>query len=67
MNLPEQIDTRVMFGNPFNSTITIERNGERITERVDKQKCNRCNKIHAGGCLKEVTNLTGRWFFIRDD
>lgn len=68
-NLPEQIDTRMMFGNPFDSTITIEKNGKRITEKVpvDGQKCHGYDKIHAGGCLKEVTNLTGRWFFIRDD
>ena len=66
-NLPEQINTKVMFGNPFDNTITIERNGERITERVDKQKGDRWDKIHAGGCLREVTNLTGRWFFIKDD
>jgi len=66
-NLPEQIDTRVMFGNFFDGTLTIERHGERIIERVDNQTRSQCDKIHNGGCMKEVTNLTGRWFFIKDN
>ena len=53
-NLPEQVDMRVMFGNPFDNTITIERNGERITERLDGKKCKGCDRVHWGRFIKEI-------------
>jgi len=53
-NLPEQQNERVMYGNPFDDTITIERNGKGDTEKASKRGCNKCWKNHKGRCLKEV-------------
>jgi len=59
-------DTRVMYGNPFDNTITIEKNGKLITEKVDK-RCGKCNIIHLGRCMKKVSMKRGRWFLIEEE
>ena len=58
-------DTRIMYGNPFDSTITIERNGKVITENTCK-KCPKCDIIHDGRCMKKATIGKGRWFFLNE-
>ena len=67
MNTPEQMGTRVMFGNPFDRTITIEKMGEAITEKIEDSLCRKCEKSHHGKCLLEVELPKGRWFFIDDN
>jgi len=63
--LPEQMSVRVMFGNPFDNTITIEKNGATVVQRVERPNCDSCGKAHRGGkCLKEVADMKGRWFFV---
>ena len=62
--LPEQLGVRVMFGNPFDSTITISRNGETVTENVERPSCDGCGKSHVGACVRRMTDMRGRWFFL---
>jgi len=47
--LPEQMSVRVMFGNPFDNTITIERNGATlVVQQVARGACDSCGKAHGG-------------------
>ena len=46
--LPEQMSVRVMFGNPFDNTITIERNGATIVQQVTRGACDSCGKAYRG-------------------
>ena len=64
--LPEQLGVRVMFGNPFDSTITISRNGETVTEQIKQPPCGGCDKVHVGPCIKRMTDMRGRWFFVKE-
>ena len=66
-NTPEQMGTRIMFGNPFDRTITIQKMGETITENIENTVCKKCEKSHPGKCLMEVELPKGRWFFIDDN
>ncbi|KAG0125756.1 hypothetical protein HOY82DRAFT_542949 [Tuber indicum] len=60
----EQLENcRVMFGNPFDGTITIERNGEVVVEMVTKPPCDGCGRTHRGPCLKRVADMRGRYFY----
>jgi len=65
-NLPEQIDTRVMFGNPLDNTVTLEKDGKVVVERVRDGKCERCEKSHSRRCLADMTHLPGRSFFVKE-
>lgn len=65
-NLPEQIDTRVMFGNPVDNAVTLQKDGKVVVERVGDGKCKRCEKSHSGRCLTAMTHLPGRWFFVKE-
>lgn len=68
-SLPEQLGVRVMYGNPFDSTITISKNGETVCESILKtmKACKYCNNYHRGKCKKKVLDVrAGRWFFIGD-
>jgi len=53
-NLSEQQNERVMYGNSFDNTITIERNGRGVTEKALAKGYNQCWKSHKERCLKEV-------------
>jgi len=66
-NVPEQMNTRVMFGNPFDGTITVEIDGKWCIKRLDKIPCLGCGKVHTGRCVKEMADLNGRWFFVGKD
>jgi len=63
----EQLDTRVVYGNPFNHTITIERNGLHITEQTPMKGCDGCSFSHSSECLKRISTLKGKWFFCPAD
>jgi len=65
-NTESHDDTRVIYGNSIDNTITIEKNGQVITEKVDK-RCRKWNKIHLGRCMKKVSMKRGRWFFIEEE
>ena len=43
-NLPEQLNERVRYGNPFENRITIERNGKGVTEKALIRGCGKCQK-----------------------
>ena len=58
------LEVRVMYGNPFDGTIMIEKNGSVIKEIAKKPPCDGCGKTHEGPCLKEIDDLRGRWFYI---
>jgi len=64
--LPEQLGVRVMFGNPFDLTITVSKNGETVTERIKQLPCEGCDKVHVGACVKKMTDMRGRWFFVEE-
>jgi len=64
--LPEQLGVRVMFGNPFDSTITISRNGETVTEQIKQLPYEGSDKIHVGACVRKMTDMRGRWFFVKE-
>ena len=67
-NTESHDDVRIMYGNPFDGTITIERNGTTITENIEKSKCKRCDKHHFGRCIEKKRSLkNGRWFFVNED
>ena len=66
-NLPEQQNETVMYGNPFDNTITIERNGRGVTEKAVARGCDKCGKIHKGRCLKGVRVLDKGEFFFADE
>ena len=55
-----------MFGNPFDNTITIEKNGQVITEKINDGPCDKCDKIHVGRCRKRMKIGRGRFFFIEE-
>ena len=57
-------DVRIMYGNPFDKTIMIERNGRTITEKVENGPCEKCQKVHLGRCMKKMAIRKGRWFFV---
>ena len=57
--LPEQLGVRVMFGNPFDSTITISKNGQTVTEQIKQLPCEGCDKVHVGACVKKMTDMRG--------
>ena len=65
-NMLEQIGVRVIYGNPFDKTITIMKNGETIKENVLKPMnvCKDCNNYHRGNCREAIQKVrAGRWFF----
>ena len=67
-NTTSHDDVRIMYGNPFDSTITIERNGKTITEDVGKSICGKCDKPHSGKCMQRKAKMRiGRWFFVDED
>jgi hypothetical protein len=51
--IKEHLNVRVIYGNPFDHTITIKRNSEMITEATPATVCMECNTAHSysGGCL----------------
>ena len=65
--LPEQLGVRIIFGNPFDSTITNSKNGETVTEQVKQPPCEGCDKVHVDACVKQMTDMRGRWFFIGEE
>ena len=65
--MTEQLEERVMFGNPFDHTVTIERNGQIVVEQVAQKPCDGCDKVHTGPCMKRVVDMRGRWFFVGEE
>jgi len=66
-SVEEQQGVRVMFGNPFDNTITIEEDGKIVKMKVGN-RCRKCGSKHMGKCTKKVAMLeTGRWFFVGKD
>ena len=49
-NTKSHENVRVIFGNPFDNTITTEKNGRIITEKVNSGPCERCGIVHLGRC-----------------
>ena len=47
--------------------IIIDQMGERVVEKVRMEECEGCGKMHHGRCMKEIANLSGRWFFITEE
>jgi len=66
-SLDEYLYTRVMCGNPFDHTITIERDGEVVIEQLRDLPCKGCDKVHRGQCTKIILNMMGRWFFCNEE
>ena len=60
-------NVRIMYCNPFDNTVTIEKNGKTITEKSDNQVCDRCQRAHLGRCAKKMTIRQGRWFFVDEN
>jgi len=65
--MTEQLNERVMFGNPFDHTVMIEKNGNIVVEQVAQKSCDGCDKIHVGPCMKRVVDMRGRWFFVGEE
>lgn len=65
-NTQSHDDVRIMYGNPFGNTITIDKNGRITTEKVKKGPCDKCQTIHIGRCAMKIEMKTGRWFFVDD-
>ena len=63
-NTESHDDVRVMYGNQFDNTITIDRNGRITTEMVTKGPCDKCQMIHLGRCAIKMNIRQGRWFFV---
>jgi len=59
----DQMGIRVIYGNPFDQTITIMKNGQCVVEPTPMAVCALCDKSHSGMCLKAVSTLKGKWFF----
>ena len=60
-------NVRIMYGNPFDNTITMEKDGKTITEKSDNRVCDRCQRVHLGRCAKKMTIRQGRWFFVDEN
>ena len=63
-NTESHDDVRIMYGNPFDHTITIEKNGRIVTENVTKGPCEKCQTVYKGRCQAKMTIGRGRWFFV---
>ena len=63
-NTPSHDNVRVMYGNPFDNTITVDRNGRIVTEKLIKGPCERCQMTHLGRCSMKMAIKKGRWFFV---
>ena len=67
-NTTSHDDVRIMYGNPFNGTITVMKNGKAVIEDIEKMKCKKCDKSHAGKCIQPKRKLPNeRWFFVEED
>jgi len=68
MNIPTNTeshhDVQIIYGNPFDSTIMMEKDGKTIVEKVNKNGYNRCGRNHEGQCQIKAKTMRGRWFFI---
>jgi len=60
-----RLDTRVMYGNPFDGTITIDKDGTVITIKTPMPTCEKCDAQHRGGCIRKILDLKGRWFWVQ--
>jgi len=45
--------------------ITISKNGETVTQQIKKPPCEGCDKVHVSACVKRMTDMRGRWFFVQ--
>src|SRR5437879_138183 len=61
--LRDIIEMKIKFDNPYNHTITIEKNGETIVEKTREAVCRKCEKVHKGNCKMVEMDMRGRWFF----
>ena len=64
MNPTSHEDVRIMYGNPFDTTITIEKIGRTVTEKVENGPCDRCQKVHLARFITKMAIRKGRWFFV---
>ena len=65
-NIASHDDVRVMYGNPFDNTITINNEGQISTKKVEQGPCEKCQSVHIGRCAMKIEMKTGRWFFVDD-
>ena len=63
-NTKSHDDVRIMYGNPFDHTITMNKDGKIVTEEIKTGPCVKCQFTHTGRCRKKMDIKQGRWFFV---